>query len=146
MSPMSTAAMNAVDRTKAGVASGTLSMSRMVGGTFGIAVLGALIQAVGRAKIDDRLPTLAAGAKDKLVQGLGQGTAGHHVPAQIAHATTDAYVAALQTGLRVSACVALLGAVLAFALVRGRPTQTASEPTVGEHVAETELAAQPARA
>src|SRR3954451_23483663 len=42
MSPMSTAAMNAVDRSKAGVASGTLSMSRMVGGTFGVAVLGAL--------------------------------------------------------------------------------------------------------
>ncbi|MDX6666167.1 MAG: hypothetical protein QOG68_2373, partial [Solirubrobacteraceae bacterium] len=37
MSPMSTAAMNAVDRTKAGVASGVLSMSRMVGGTFGVA-------------------------------------------------------------------------------------------------------------
>ncbi|MGO9820708.1 MAG: MFS transporter, partial [Solirubrobacteraceae bacterium] len=31
MSPMSTAAMNAVDRTKAGVASGVLSMNRMVG-------------------------------------------------------------------------------------------------------------------
>lgn len=42
MSPMSTAAMNAVDRTKAGVASGTLSMTRMVGGTFGVAALGAL--------------------------------------------------------------------------------------------------------
>ncbi len=43
MSPMSTAAMNAVDRTKAGVASGILSMSRMVGGTLGIAVLGTFI-------------------------------------------------------------------------------------------------------
>ena len=43
MSPMSTAAMNAVDQTKAGVASGILSMSRMVGGTLGIAVLGAFI-------------------------------------------------------------------------------------------------------
>ena len=43
MSPMSTAAMNAVDRTKAGVAGGILSMSRMIGGTLGIAVLGALI-------------------------------------------------------------------------------------------------------
>ncbi|MEJ7797458.1 MAG: MFS transporter [Solirubrobacteraceae bacterium] len=43
MSPMSTAAMNAVDRTKAGVAGGVLSMSRMVGGTLGIAVLGAFI-------------------------------------------------------------------------------------------------------
>lgn len=43
MSPMSTAAMNAVDQTKAGVASGILSMSRMVGGTLGIAVLGTFI-------------------------------------------------------------------------------------------------------
>ncbi|MCW3064393.1 MAG: drug resistance transporter, EmrB/QacA subfamily [Solirubrobacterales bacterium] len=146
MSPMSTAAMNAVDRTKAGVASGTLSMSRMVGGTFGIAVLGALIQAVGRSKIDQRLPAVPAGVKDQLVQGLGQGTAGHHVSAQVAHATTDAYVAALQAGLRVSAAVAVIGAILAFILVRGRRPQPQSEPTVGEHVAETELAAQPARA
>jgi MFS family permease len=43
VSPMSTAAMNAVDRTKAGVAGGILSMSRMIGGTLGIAVLGALV-------------------------------------------------------------------------------------------------------
>jgi EmrB/QacA subfamily drug resistance transporter len=43
MSPMSTAAMNAVDQSKAGVASGILSMSRMVGGTLGVAVLGTFI-------------------------------------------------------------------------------------------------------
>ena len=47
MSPMSTAAMNAVDQTKAGVASGILSMSRMVGGTFGVAVMGALVAGTG---------------------------------------------------------------------------------------------------
>jgi EmrB/QacA subfamily drug resistance transporter len=43
MSPMSTAAMNAVDQTKAGVASGILSMSRMIGGVLGVAVLGTFI-------------------------------------------------------------------------------------------------------
>ena len=52
MSPMSTAAMNAVDRTKAGVASGVLSMSRMVGGTFGVAVMGALVTTIGH--VEDR--------------------------------------------------------------------------------------------
>jgi hypothetical protein len=45
MSPMSTAAMNAVDVSKSGLASGILSMWRMVGGTFGVAVLGAIFQA-----------------------------------------------------------------------------------------------------
>ena len=43
MSPMSTAAMNAVDQSKAGVASGILSMNRMVGGVLGVAVLGTFI-------------------------------------------------------------------------------------------------------
>ena len=42
MSPMSTAAMNAVAAEKAGVASGILSMNRMVGGSLGVAVIGAV--------------------------------------------------------------------------------------------------------
>jgi EmrB/QacA subfamily drug resistance transporter len=45
MSPMSTAAMNAVDVAKAGVASGILSMNRMIGGSLGVAVIGAVFQA-----------------------------------------------------------------------------------------------------
>ncbi len=63
MSPMSTAAMNAVDQTKAGVASGVLSMSRMVGGTFGVAAMGALITALGRTTLGDaaaRVPPAGA--------------------------------------------------------------------------------------
>ena len=56
MSPMSTAAMNAVDRTKAGAASGVLSMSRMVGSTFGVAVMGALVTTIGGSKINSSLP------------------------------------------------------------------------------------------
>ena len=67
MSPMSTAAMNAVDRSKAGVASGVLSMIRMVGGTFGVAVTGALISAIGRSKLDDAAaPAATAEQIDRL--------------------------------------------------------------------------------
>ena len=55
MSPMSTAAMNAVQPQKAGVASGILSMSRMVGGTFGVAALGALFQHLARNELADSL-------------------------------------------------------------------------------------------
>ena len=53
MSPMSTAAMNAVAVSKAGVASGILSMNRMVGGTLGIAVIGAVFQALAPAGVRD---------------------------------------------------------------------------------------------
>lgn len=41
-SPVSNIAMNAVPRTKAGVASGVLNMTRQLGSVFGIAVLGAV--------------------------------------------------------------------------------------------------------
>ncbi len=44
MSPMTSAAMNAVPVEKAGIASGVLSMFRMVGGSLGVAVTGAIFQ------------------------------------------------------------------------------------------------------
>jgi len=75
MSPMSTAAMNAVDRTKAGAASGVLSMSRMVGSTFGVAVMGALVTTVGRSKLNSSLPQIPAAAREKIVSALGSGAA-----------------------------------------------------------------------
>jgi len=122
MSPMSTAAMNAVDRTKAGVASGTLSMSRMVGGTFGVAALGALVAAIGRHDLEQSLPGLAAPARDRLVDGLGSGAGLEHAPAAVQSAAGNAFVDALSAGLTVSAVAALVGAVLAWALLRnGRP-------------------------
>jgi MFS family permease len=122
MSPMSTAAMNAVVKTKAGVASGVLSMSRMVGGTFGVAVLGALIAVVGRSKLDELLPAVPAGQRDALASSLGGG-GGAGVPAQVADAVREAFVTALRDGLRLGAAVALLGALLAAALVTGRPVE-----------------------
>jgi EmrB/QacA subfamily drug resistance transporter len=86
MSPMSTAAMNAVDVAKAGVASGILSMNRMIGGSLGVAVIGAVFQA--------KAP---AGSRD---------------PA--------AFIGAFTTSMWVATGVALTGAVVAVALLRGR--------------------------
>src|SRR5947209_8151935 len=108
MSPMSTAAMNAVDRTKAGLASGTLSMSRMVGGTFGVAVMGALVTAIGRSQLDSSLPHLPAAVRSSLASALGSGGggAGVHASPQIVAASHQAYVAALGTGLTIGAVVA----------------------------------------
>jgi EmrB/QacA subfamily drug resistance transporter len=131
MSPMSAAAMNAVDRTKAGVASGVLSMSRMVGGTFGVAALGALIAAVGRQDLTRSLPGVAGNARDQLVNGLGSGAGMAHASAKVQAATGHAFVDALGTGLVISGATALVAAVLAWLLIdSGRPAQPERMPVL----------------
>jgi EmrB/QacA subfamily drug resistance transporter len=127
MSPMSTAAMNAVDRAKAGVASGVLSMSRMVGGTFGVAVMGALVTTIGRAKIDSSLPHLPAATRAAIANSLGGGgVQGHHASAQVIAAVREAFVSALSTGLTIGAAMTLFGAVLAWRLIQRAPTAVPS--------------------
>jgi EmrB/QacA subfamily drug resistance transporter len=137
MSPMSLAAMNAVDRTKAGVASGILSMNRMVGGTFGVAILGALVATLGRSKIDQLLPQLPDSARSRIAGGLGSGGVAHGVPARVIDASQQAFVYALHYGLLLGSGVALLGALAAFALIRRR---------TDEQIAAEQASAQPARA
>jgi EmrB/QacA subfamily drug resistance transporter len=121
MSPMSTAAMNSVAQAKAGVASGILSMNRMVGGTFGVAVLGAMVATLGRSKIDQLLPALPAGARAQLAAGLGSGAAPHGVAPQVVGAGREAFVYALHYGLLLGSAVALLGAVTAWTMVARKP-------------------------
>ena len=125
MSPMSTAAMNSVEQTKAGVASGILSMNRMVGGTFGVAILGAMVATLGRQQIDKLLPALPEAARARLASGLGSGAVLHGVPDHIVQASQSAFVYALQYGLRLGALVALVGAGLSWVLIS---PQVAEEP------------------
>ena len=139
MSPMSMAAMNAVDRTKAGVASGTLSMFRMVGGTFGVAALGALVAVVGRHDLEQSLPQVPAEARDGLVEGLGSGAGIQGAPRQVVDATQTAFVDALGTGLTISAIAVAVAAVAAWFLISpGRPVPAPQPPV--EDTAEAELA------
>jgi EmrB/QacA subfamily drug resistance transporter len=64
MSPMTSAAMNAVAVEKAGIASGVLSMFRMIGGSFGVAITGAIFQGtVGTSNF-------AAATPQQFVDGL----------------------------------------------------------------------------
>jgi len=65
MSPMTSAAMNAVPVEKAGIASGVLSMFRMVGGSLGVAVTGAIFQGSVGASFADASP-------QQFVDALGQ--------------------------------------------------------------------------
>src|SRR4051794_9022886 len=117
MSPMSTAAMNAVDRTKAGVASGTLSMTRMVGGTFGVAALGALVACVGRHDLASSLPRVPDGTREKLVDALGSGAATTGAPDAVRAASERAFVDALGAGLTIAAIATALAALAAWFMI-----------------------------
>ena len=137
MSPMSTAAMNAVDRTKAGVASGVLSMTRMVGSTFGVAALGAVIAGVGRTQLATRLPEIASAQRSKLVDLLGSGASTNHLPVHVQGALNETYVYALTKGLYALGSLALIGSLLALVLVR----RGAVQPVVPAAAAAEEHAA-----
>ncbi len=109
MSPMSTAAMNSVSPDKAGVASGILSMSRMVGGTFGVAAIGALFQSLSKSRLSGDLSGIqltrrrststsstasAPGRPATRSGGLDPSTAG-----QVTRAMKDAFVHGLSGSL-----------------------------------------------
>ena len=132
MSPMSTAAMNAVETTKAGVASGILSMSRMVGGTFGVAAIGALFQAITRHDIDSKLAGLGIGdaQRESLVSAAGSSGVGDiaqqvdpEAARQIVTAVQDSFIHALATAMWLSFAVTVIGAVVAALLIERRPVQ-----------------------
>jgi EmrB/QacA subfamily drug resistance transporter len=123
MSPMSTAAMNAVSEVKAGAASGILSMSRMVGGTFGVAAVGALFQSLSNSRLESKLDglNLTASQKNWFMDNLGSGNAGEHLQQlppdtarQVGDALRDTFVHSLTVSMRLSAAVAVLGVVIAL--------------------------------
>src|SRR4051812_5657072 len=139
MSPMPPAAMNAIEPAKAGVASGILSMSRMVGGTFGVAAMGALVTGLGRGRIDELLPNLPESARSKLADSLGAG--GAQVSGQAGAAVQDAYVYALNNGLRIAAVVSAVGALVTWLLIADKP---AVAPAAAEEIAPDAAVAAPA--
>ncbi len=153
MSPMSTAAMNAVSETKAGLASGLLSMSRMVGGTFGVAALGAIFQAHGRSDLNSALQPI--GVSDGTISAISDqlGSGGLEktlstLPASQAQTAADAareaFINSLASSVGISAAVAAAGAVAAIFLISAkRPGATTADPAEPEAPVEPQQPATP---
>src|SRR5829696_2171890 len=117
MSPMSTAAMNAVSVQKSGVASGVLQMSRMIGASVGVAATGAIFQSQ-----------------------LGSG----FDPAQLATASDQArgtFVDALASAMLLAAVVVVAGLVVSLTLVRGARSNRSEVATPPAEIAAAEQAA-----
>ena len=154
MSPMSTAAMNAVADAKAGIASGILSMNRMIGGTLGIAVIGAVFQGAARSRLDGLLSGsgLTAAQRSDIAHGLGGGVSS--VPAgvdnaqaaQVTSAAHDAFIGAFASSMRVATAVTVTGVVVAVTLIRSKreaqpePELAAAAPTPAAELATSEHA------
>ena len=117
MSPMSTAAMNAVSVQKAGVASGVLQMSRMVGGTVGVAATGAIFQSLLGSGFD---PASLIEAPD---------------------AAQAAFVDALSSAMLLAAVVSVIGFVVAVAMIRGGSAKSPSDAARRDAAAPTAAAA-----
>ena len=133
MSPMSTAAMNAVTPDKAGVASGILSMSRMVGGTFGVAAIGALFQHLARNELAHDLAGtgVSAATRERIVENLGSGSDGGLSP-QAAEAAHHAFIHALSTGMWLAAGVSLVGVLVALLTIEPRTADRPSAAAAAE--------------
>ena len=117
MSPMSTAAMNAVSVQKAGVASGVLQMSRMVGGTVGVAATGAIFQSQLGSGFD---PASLIEAPD---------------------AAQAAFVDALSSAMLLAAVVSVIGFVVAVSMIRGGSAKSPSDAARRDAAAPTAAAA-----
>jgi EmrB/QacA subfamily drug resistance transporter len=151
MSPMSTAAMNAVRADKAGAASGILSMSRMVGGTFGVAGIGALFQHLSGARIDSKLAGLhlSAAQHSQIVDAMGSGKAKDvlktfdaRTAGQVGAAMKDAFVHALGGALTLSCAVAFVGAALALGLIESKKRLGTAEAAAARQDIEVAVAEQ----
>jgi hypothetical protein len=69
-----------------------------VGGTFGVAVTGVLLTAIGKSKIDQGLPHAPAATRSALANALGAGGAPRgHAPRHVVAVAHDAFVSALET-------------------------------------------------
>jgi MFS transporter, DHA2 family, multidrug resistance protein len=117
------AALGAVSDDKTGVASGVLQALRMVGGSLGAAILGALINATYRDQLGQAVsPALARPARESAVAGIDAANATDSAP--LLDAVREAFVSGMNLTLWVSAALMIVGGLLALVL---RPRQSAKQ-------------------
>ncbi|MFD7729645.1 MFS transporter [Kitasatospora phosalacinea] len=122
MPPVTVAIMGALPREKAGAGSALNNTFRQVGGSLGIAVLGALLSTVYRNGMQDHLATVPEQVRDRAGESI-ESTLGVaeklRLPALVDPAK-DAFIHAMHVVSGVSAGVTVLGALLALLLLPGK--------------------------
>ncbi len=124
MPPVTVAIMGSLPREKAGAGSALNNTFRQVGGSLGVAVLGAVLSAVYRDGISDRLTQLPAGLRDKAGESLEAtfAVAGRLGPegAKLIDPAKDAFIHAMHVVAGISAGATVVGVLLAWFLLPAR--------------------------
>ncbi len=134
-----TGGMQAIPEAKAGAASGILSMIRLLGAVFGVAVTGALFKAMENSRLAELLAASGAklSASDRAeIRGLlsGSGAAkdklarlAPSVAEQVDRVVREAFVYAFDGAMLLCMAISLVGALTAL-LVAGKTPQHAAGP------------------
>ncbi|HJD85804.1 DHA2 family efflux MFS transporter permease subunit [Kitasatospora aureofaciens] len=133
MPPVTVAIMGSLPREKAGAGSAVNNTFRQVGGSLGVAVLGAVLSTVYRDGMTDTLTHLPEGLRDKAGESLEATLAiADRLPngagkALIAPAN-DAFIHAMHVVAALSVGISLVGALVAWFLLPRRAAAPAAGP------------------
>jgi EmrB/QacA subfamily drug resistance transporter len=128
--PALNAALGRLTSERSGVGSALISAMRQVGGTFGVAVLGSILNAAYQGRLQlDGLPAPAADAvRDNVATGV---VVAHQIgSADLLTMVTTAFLRGMDVLLACSGAIASIAAVLALAFLPGQPRLPRPEPVV----------------
>ena len=124
MPPVTVAIMSSLPREKAGAGSALNNTFRQVGGSLGVAVLGAVLSAVYRDGISDRLAQLPVALRDKAGESLEAtfAVAGRLGPdgAGLIDPAKDSFIHAMHVVAGISGGATAVGVLLAWFLLPAR--------------------------
>jgi len=158
MPPATESIMASLPREKAGVGSAISNTVRQVAGALGIAILGSVLSAAYRSRIDSHLGAVpantrgAAGESISATYGAAEGltAAGSRAAGSVIEAANSAFVTAMHYAAFGSAIVAVLGVIVVLRWLPARaggvaPVIPAHEAPAGTRTAEAAVeAGQPA--
>lgn len=130
MPPATTAIMNALPREKAGVGSSMSNVVRQVGGTLGIAILGAVLSASYRSDMEDKVTALPEQLRHVVTESISgaAGVAENLGPqgAKLLDAANAAFVTGVHWAALGSALVALIGTLVVARWMPGKASVNAA--------------------
>jgi len=121
ISPASNAIMGTLPRAKVGAGAGLRSMVQLLGGSFGVAIIGSLATARYRSQIGHALTTtlhgLPVSARGPVTDQIGDAFAvAARLPGPLGHATASAAGQAFLSGVHLTAIVAAVVMVIAMVI------------------------------